>query len=319
MSEIIDYAGLFPPANLSLDTSIQKYAAYRRSEDAWMLSRFIIPAGRLSELEPYHEELFEDGELFDFSVLGADTDTLSDFQGEIKQILDSCQKFHQRHGDRVTTDILEMKLPKEAALSEDKDLIRQVLDNAAEVIGSSAETPRYVFYEGYFAESWKKDIPAIIEAIAVHNEETDSEGNYVYAGFKLRCGGIEASMFPEIEQLSRSIDVARANNVALKFTAGLHHPVRHYDDSVQTKMYGFFNVFGGAMLAYANDLGEEELSEILKEEDPEQFGFADEAFTWKDLSISTDEIRELREIALISFGSCSFDEPREDLHKMNLL
>lgn len=319
MSEIIDYAGLFPPANLSLDTSIQKYAAYRTNEKAWMLSRFIIPARRLSELEPYHEELFEDGEPFDFSVLGADTDTLSDFQEEIEQIMDSCRKFHQRHGDRVTTDILELKLPKEAALSEDKNLIRQVLGNAAEAAGSSSDTPRYIFYEGYFAESWKNDIPAILEAISAHNNETVSNGNYAYAGFKLRCGGVEAHMVPEVEKVAHSINAARNQNVPIKCTAGLHHPVRHYDDSVQARMHGFFNVFGGAMLAYAHDLNNEELGEILKEEDPENFSFTDHEFRWKELAVTKEEIEELREVAVISFGSCSFEEPVEDLQKLQLL
>lgn len=319
MREIIDYAGLFPPANLSLDTSIQKYAAYRTGEEAWMLSRFIIPAGRLSELEPYHEELFEDGKPFDFSVLGSNTDTLSDFREEIEQVIESCQKFHQRHGGRVTTDILEMKLPKEAALSEDRNLIRQVLDNAAEAAGSSAETPRYVFYEGYFAESWKNDIPAIIEAISAYNEEAGGEKNYAYSGFKLRCGGVEAHMIPEVEKVAHSINTAREYNVPIKCTAGLHHPVRHYDDSVQTKMHGFFNVFGGAMLAYAHDLNDEELGEILKEEDPENFSFTDHDFRWKDLSVTVEELEELRDVAVISFGSCSFEEPIEDLQRLQLL
>lgn len=319
MSEIIDYAGLFPPANLSLDTSIQKYADYRKSEEAWMLSRFIIPAAKLQDLEPYHDELFAEGRPFDFSVLGNGTDTLTEFDEELNRITDFCKKFNRHHGDRVTTDILEIKLPKEAALSEDVELLRKVLDKTAEAVDTSSETPRYVFYEGYFVESWKKDIPAILEAIAAHNEEINSKTNYAYAGFKLRCGGVEASMFPDIEELAFSIKRAREHNVAMKCTAGLHHPVRHYNDSVQTKMHGFLNVFGGALLAYANDLTEEELSEILKEEDTDQFTFTDEEFRWKELSISTDEIRELREIALISFGSCSFDEPREDLQKMNLL
>ena len=34
---LIDYAGLFPPANLSLDAAIENYAQYINSEDSWML------------------------------------------------------------------------------------------------------------------------------------------------------------------------------------------------------------------------------------------------------------------------------------------
>jgi hypothetical protein len=126
-------------------------------------------------------------------------------------------------------------------------------------------------------------------------------------------------MFPSSEQLAYALNRAREYDVAVKCTAGLHHPVRHFNESVQTKMHGFFNVFGGAMLAYAHDLGDEELTQLLNEEDPEQFIFTDEAFAWGDMAVSTREIAELRETTLISYGSCSFDEPREDLRTLKLL
>lgn len=125
-------------------------------------------------------------------------------------------------------------------------------------------------------------------------------------------------MFPTVEQLAFALNTAREENVAVKCTAGLHHPIRHYADSVQTEMHGFFNVFGGAMLSYAHDLSEEELSAILKEQDPECFSFEEGGFYWNDLGVSTHEIAELRNVALLSFGSCSFDEPREDLQKLGL-
>lgn len=319
MSGLIDYAGLFPPADLELDPAIRNYAGYRKGSDAWMLSRFILPASMLARLEPYGEEFFKKDAPFDFSVLGKETDTIADFVAELEQVTEVCRQFHKHHKHLVTTDILEVKLPKEAALCGDTDLILAVLDASAEQLAKSDTSPSHVFYEGFFEESWKKDIDVLTQALALHNEEKAGQANYTYAGFKIRCGGIEASMFPGTEQLSYALNCARRQNVALKGTAGLHHPVRHYNDSVQTKMHGFFNVFGGALLAYANDLNDEELAEILCEEDPEQFVFTDGTFTWKEFSITAEEIRELREVALISFGSCSFDEPREDLQKLKLL
>ena len=39
VSSIIDYAGLFPPARLPLDTAIGNYARYRTEPEAWMLAR----------------------------------------------------------------------------------------------------------------------------------------------------------------------------------------------------------------------------------------------------------------------------------------
>lgn len=318
MSGIIDYAGLFPPADLALDPAIQNYARYRKGDDNGMLSRFIIPASMLDDLEPY-QELFSEGPAFDFSVLGKGTEMLQDFVKEIEEVANSCNRFNEQHGNRTQTDVLEIKLSKEAALSGDVKLVENGLNKAASIADTSEHSPAHIFYEGFFEESWKNDIEAVIKAISDHNNSVNGTSNYKYAGFKLRCGGVEAHMFPSPEQVAFSINKARNYNVALKCTAGLHHPVRHFNDSVQTKMHGFLNVFGGAMLAYAHDLDDEELAEILIEEDPEQFQFTDEAFSWRDLSISTDDIKELREVALISFGSCSFDEPREDLQKLNLL
>lgn len=320
MRGIIDYAGLFPPADLALDTAIRNYAAYNKGDDSWMLSRFIIPASRLEELSPYAEELFSEQTPFSFSVLGKGTQTISDFNDALEAVEKACRKFCDVHGDSVKTDILEMKLPKEAAFSHDVDLLQQLMDRTAESLNRHEATPNIIFYEGFFDESWKKDIEAVLQAISNHNKSvnTDKE-NYQFAGFKIRCGGVEADHFPSTEQIAFVLSKAREHNVAIKGTAGLHHPVRHYADSVQTKMHGFFNVFGGAMLGYACDLNADELDEILNEEDAEQFTFTDQAFSWKSYSISTEDIKALREVALLSYGSCSFDEPREDLQKLKLL
>lgn len=318
MNGIIDYAGLFPPADLSLDTSIQKYSQYRKSDDNWMLSRFIIPASRLSELSPYGETLFQEGAPFAFSVLGKGTETVSEYREQLQVLGRWIEQFHSEHGDRVSTDILEIKLPREAVFANDADLLAELYSETAEQFNASEKLPSQVFVEGFFEENWKKEIGLIIETIQQHNRVYDGD-QFEEIGFKLRCGGVEAHMFPSVRQVAFALNTARRCNVAMKGTAGLHHPIRHYADSVQTKMHGFFNVFGGALLAYAHDLADEELEAIVREEDPGNFAFTDDGFCWKELQVSTHEIAELRAVAMISFGSCSFDEPREDLRKLELL
>jgi hypothetical protein len=319
MDGIIDYAGLFPPADLPLDAAIQNYAQYHGQQDAWMLSRFIIPAARLEALAPYAEALFSSESPIPFTVLGKGTGTLDEFSTEIEHTIRHCENFNAIHAGKVKTDMLEIKLPKEAAFSHDVDLLKELMEQTAKNLGSISETPSVIFYEVLLDESWKKDTEAVLEAIASHNGalHTDNE-NYRYAAFKIRCGGVEAHHFPSVEQLAYILNKAREHKVALKGTAGLHHPVRHYAEQVQTKMHGFFNVFGGAMLAWANDLNDEELEHILAEEDADQFAFKDEAFSWKGYSVSSGEIEELREAALLSFGSCSFMEPIDDLKKLKL-
>ena len=46
----VDYAGLFPPAGLSMAEALREYAAAAADADAWMLARFVVPASRLVEL-----------------------------------------------------------------------------------------------------------------------------------------------------------------------------------------------------------------------------------------------------------------------------
>lgn len=50
LSGLIDYAGLYPPAQLPLYDAITNYVQYRRADDAWMLAHLLIGANRLAEL-----------------------------------------------------------------------------------------------------------------------------------------------------------------------------------------------------------------------------------------------------------------------------
>jgi hypothetical protein len=139
------------------------------------------------------------------------------------------------------------------------------------------------------------------------------------AGLKLRCGGLEPSAFPSPEQVAFVITACRDALVPLKFTAGLHHPLRHYDEGVKTKMHGFLNVFGAGVLAHRHRLDEEQVRAIIADEDPTHFVFDDDCFRWKDYAATVGEIRLARQLAVTSFGSCSFDEPRDDLRTLGLL
>lgn len=62
LERLIDYAGLFPPAALSMQDAVRNYARYRDEEFAWALGRFVVPADRVPEVPPE----------FPLSVLGID-------------------------------------------------------------------------------------------------------------------------------------------------------------------------------------------------------------------------------------------------------
>jgi hypothetical protein len=65
LANLIDYAGLYPPAALPLPAVIANYQRYLTSKDAWILNRLVLPAARLDELrigENWRVTLLVDGE-----------------------------------------------------------------------------------------------------------------------------------------------------------------------------------------------------------------------------------------------------------------
>lgn len=72
---LIDYAGLFPPAALSMQDAVRNYARYRDGEHAWALGRFVVPRERVSEVP----------EEFPLSVLGVDEVKVSTVE-ELEQL-----------------------------------------------------------------------------------------------------------------------------------------------------------------------------------------------------------------------------------------
>src|SRR5947199_8302544 len=91
-----------------------------------------------------------------------------------------------------------------------------------------------------------------------------------------------------------------------------------FRDEVQTKMHGFLNVLGAAVLAaeYKWDSGQTAL--MLEDESADSLSFTDEFFAWREWKIDVKRLRDRRKF-VTSFGSCSFDEPREDLRALGLL
>ena len=83
-------------------------------------------------------------------------------------------------------------------------------------------------------------------------------------------------------------------------------------------MYGFFNIFLGGMLALKFDFNNDQLIEILTDENDLNFIFNEDEFNWKNYKITNKEIEQFRSKNFISYGSCSFDDPRQDLTNLGI-
>lgn len=325
MEKIIDYAGLFPPAQLPMDKAIRHYAEYRKGTDSWMLSRFICPAARLGELKIYKEELLGEEDPFQFSILIRSGKDRREFLKGFEKDLEILREFLDFNGERVTADVIEVRLPGDVLQQANPSAASKFLNDVAAVIEAKSPVALSAYYEADFipaGKNWPKVLNAAIKGIAEHKRYVQSTGNfqrYREAGFKLRCGGVEPQMYPSPEQIAVAIDACLHYLIALKATAGLHHPVRHFNKTARIHMHGFLNVFGAIVLTRAHHLSAEQIREIIEDEDATNFMFTQRAFAWKNLRASLDEIKKARSQSAISFGSCSFDEPREDLRSLKFL
>jgi hypothetical protein len=169
------------------------------------------------------------------------------------------------------------------------------------------------------------NLPAFWEAPAERAEKTiallaelNSDVDKPTFGFKLRTGGVTADAFPTSQEIAQALVTPATHQVPIKFTAGLHHPIRRYRDEVQTKMHGFLNVLGAAVLAAEHKWDAHQTATMLEDENAESFSFDDEFFAWREWKIDIKPLKNRRKF-VTSFGSCSFDEPREDLRVLNFL
>lgn len=301
LTELIDYAGLFPPARLPLDQAIRNYARYRQENDAWMLGRFIVPVSRLEDLEPYHEELFRIDPPFTFSILGRGGGSLTEFFTHLRDDLRDLAAFRKRHGDRVRVDVLEVRLPP--------DLSNPLLPDAAPNLYKSLSVfPMVDLFP--FCEA-----PGRPEDLLQQLAQLPSDR----VGFKLRTGGLEASAFPSSEQVAAALQGCLHAGVAFKATAGLHHPLPRFDAAVQARMHGFVNVFLAGVLVYCRNLPAEQIRQLLDDDQPGHFAFTNKGASWQRYRCTTAEIAAARRDFVRSFGSCSFEEPYTDLRTLGWL
>lgn len=280
MSELIDYAGLFPPAGLPMREAAAEYQRWKASEQAWIVGRFVCPVGRLGELARESESIAR--EPWQLSVLAGDP---------LERDLDSITAFLDEAGGRFDVPSLEIRVASTANLES----ALECLETVAEGVVAHFELPT------------SEDIRGMVAAIS-------GTGH----GAKIRTGGVTADLFPSVEQVARFIVACRDAQVPFKATAGLHHPIRHTNAALNCRMHGFFNVFLAAAAAMGRNLPVNAVAAILRAEQPESFAFAEDQCRVLEHTLTVKDLTRARRGA-VSFGSCSIAEPVEDLHALGLL
>ncbi len=297
LTHSIDYAGMFPPCSLALEPALRNQAHYVRDPDAWMLGTFVLAMGKF-DAAAGNLSLFDREHPLLISALGAKTVNAGEFIDTLKIAAEKIRSFSAEHVDLVSARQLEMPLPQDVDLG---------------LLGKMGSILKSLKLQAF----WETPVDSAEEAIALLAEHNSTTGAAQF-GYKLRTGGVTAEAFPASQQIARALVASAKQRVPIKFTAGLHHPIRQFRDEVKTKMHGFVNVLGAAVLAAEHQWDEQQTSKMLEDENGASFSFSDDSFAWREWKIVTEQIKARRKL-VTSFGSCSFDEPREDLRALNLL
>lgn len=280
---VVDYAGLFPPASLPMDAAVRNYAAYRAGARRGMLARFVLPATRLDEFVREASALASGDDVgpWPLSVLATPADT------------EAIAAFNRAHGARWVIDMIEAK-----AMTVDE-------------VGAleAAFGGLTVYVEIPVAD----DPAALVQAIGA-----------AHLRAKIRTGGVTRDAFPAPSAVLRFLAECVQRQVPFKATAGLHHPLRgeypltYAPDAERGTMYGFLNVFLAATLLHAGH-APATLLDLLEERDAATIIADANGISWRGLHASAAQVAQARARFAGSFGSCSFEEPVQDLAALQLL
>lgn len=279
----LDYAGLFPPAGLDLAAAVAEAARARRGPESWLLGRFVVPASRLAELARL---VAGPGERLALSVVvgepAADAPRLDELAGH----------------PRLAVEAVEL-------------LARRVDD-----VGAAAELLR----------DGRPELEIFAELPAAHLDDPEAHlaacRRHGVAA-KVRTGGTEPSAFFPPAILAAFVAAAAQAQVPFKATAGLHHalsgdyPVTYAPDAPRAPMQGFLPLFAGTALLAAGRLDATGLARLLAS-GASAFRRVEDVLQVDEHPIDRAVVQAGRRL-LRSFGSCSFQEPVDDLERLGLL
>jgi hypothetical protein len=277
----IDYAGLFPPAALSMDEAVANYASYRAGPERWALGRFIAPGSRLLELITGLESV---------AARGAPPDGW---------------RVSVTLGPSLEADLKAATTLNQAELGARVDAVEAKVASPRAVAQVAALVPPEWACFGEVALDENQD--RILD-------ELKSAG----VGAKIRMGGVTPDAFPDPNRVAGFLLAVVSRDLPFKATAGLHHPIRSryrltYDPASQSAlMYGYLNLIVASLLAQAG-AGHDTIVAALTETEARSIGADAEGLAWRGHRFSPAALLRFRHQSYQGFGSCSFREPLDEL------
>ncbi len=285
-----DYAGLFPPARLDMAKALENYIHLIEGPNDWMVGRFVISSDRLEELIKVIEQRPVTPEI-PVTVIGQASRNYDEWQTALESDAGAMTDLIETLGESVALEAYEIRVPS-----------HDLVDACTRDLKAFNEID--VFVEIPLTDGMDDSL-----AIIATTE---------WLGAKARTGGLDPTAIPSLDALAGFLYSTATLDIPFKLTAGLHHPLPYYDESIGAQMHGFLNALAGSAMAYTHDFSRKEIAEILRDDDTRHWSFDDGGMSWKGHKISLDDIEDVRNI-FVGIGTCSIDEPLEGLAKMGLL
>lgn len=283
LTRIVDYAGLFPPAGLDMETAVRHYQRCSAGDEAWMLGSFVVPASRLGEFaQVFNRVCCEEQENpWTLSVVCAaeraeEVRAVEEFQeGALFIASLECKAADARSAEAVLAALAPSRTPYVEFPPQRAAEILPVLEasGARAKIRTGGPTPEAI-----------PSPDAVVQ-------------------FLLACAR-EGVAFKATAGLHHPV-------------RGLH-AMTSEPTGPRATMHGFLNIFLAAALAYFG-AGEATLMKTLSESSPAAFRLDDDVICWHEQEMISDQLEQVRRHFAISFGSCSFAEPVRDLKEMRWL
>ena len=298
LAQAIDYAGLYPPASLDMRAGVANYERYLNHPQHWALGRFVLAASELPEFLKARQELREREGAAASESWGLSAILSANFSQELAQVAE-----FNRMAPGAVVDSVEVRV----STPEELELVRK-----------HRPSDTALFFE-IAPERTDELLPLI-----------SREGGHA----KLRTGGVVPEAFPSIAMVAGFLARCAELGLPFKATAGLHHPLRcmapltYEEGSARHTMCGFLNLFTAAAIAWhareaASPAPLAAIPACLSDPERAHWHFGEDGMTWSgdatQARFGLDALVEMRARFALSFGSCSFEEPIDELRGLALL
>lgn len=279
-AQLIDYAGLFPPAGLPMETAVANYARYRETPESWALARFIVPVARLDEFSEAARPHTTDAPWIVSALAGGEP-------GADRAAID---RFNTAHPDRAFVDAVEVKTA------------------SAVTVGAAAHA--FAGMHVYCEIASASDPAPLIEVVKRSGVRAK-----IRTGGVTPDAFPPASDVVRFIRRCLEYGVAFKATAGLHHPLRCVRALTYETDAPSGTMHGYLNVFLAAAAMRAG-LPDERAEALLTDDDMASFGASDDAIWWRDVRLGAEQLLATRADFAIAFGSCSFEEPVGELREM---